>query len=123
MRVLIVDDSRTARIQLRESLKELKAEVFEAANGVEALDALKKHDPIRLAFVDWIMPEMDGLSFVKAVRADRARDSLVLVMVTQQTHLSHVDQALQAGANEYLMKPFTPDSLNEKLKILGLLPS
>jgi two-component system chemotaxis response regulator CheY len=123
MRVLIVDDSRTARVLLRESLKDLKAEIFEAANGVEALDTLKKHDPIQLAFVDWIMPEMDGLAFVKAVRADRARDSLVLVMVTQQTHLSDVDQALKAGANEYLMKPFTPESLSEKLQILGLLPS
>lgn len=123
MRVLIVDDSKTARTLLRESLKDLKAEIFEAANGVEALDAMKKHAPIRVAFVDWIMPEMDGLSFVKAVRSDPAADSVLLVMVTQQTHLSDVDQALKAGANEYLMKPFTPESVSEKLQILGLIPS
>ena len=121
MRVLVVDDSKTARALLRQSLEGLDMEIIEAANGVEALEALRKNPPVRLALVDWIMPEMAGLSFVKAVRADRAFDSLTLVMVTQQTHKVDVDQALQAGANEYLMKPFTRESVIEKLQILGLL--
>ena len=123
MRVLIVDDSKTARALLKDCLKNLKAEVFEAAHGAEGLEALKTQAPIHLALVDWIMPEMDGLSFVKAVRADRSLDSLILVMVTQQTQKSDVDQALKAGVNEYLMKPYTPESVIEKLQILGLIPS
>ena len=121
MRVLIVDDSKTTRALLRESLRDLKGEFFEAGNGEEALQALSRNAPIHLALVDWIMPGMDGLAFVRAVRADRSLDSVILVMVTKQTQKDNVREALQAGANEYLMKPFTRESVLEKLQILGLV--
>jgi len=66
------------------------------------------------------MPEMDGLELVSAIRRDPTRDDMRLVMVTSETELERVQAALQAGANEYVMKPFTADILKEKLALLGL---
>ena len=119
MQVLVVDDSKTIRSILRVYLTKWGFEVTEAVNGVDALAQLKQMTHADLVLVDWNMPEMDGMSFVRAVRADPGYDTLPLMMVTTNTELDHVSQALDAGANEYIMKPFTGDMIKEKLELLG----
>jgi two-component system chemotaxis response regulator CheY len=109
---------------LAEHLKKLGFDVTEAVNGRDALDRLrgmKQADVVDVVLVDWNMPEMDGLSFVEAVRAERQYDELPLMMVTTNTELAHVARALEAGANEYIMKPFTRDMIREKLELLGFI--
>lgn len=120
MRALIVDDSKAMRSILKRILAELKIEAVEAINGKEALDRLKEIGKVELVLVDWNMPMMNGVDFVKTVRSDRTFDSVLLMMVTKETDLNQVKLALEAGANEYLMKPFTREMLLEKLQILGL---
>ena len=100
-------------------LRELGFEVVEAANGEEALDSVRTHDDLDLALVDWNMPVMTGLDFVNAVRADARGADLRLMMVTTETEINRMSLALEAGADEYIMKPFTKDMLLEKLKMIG----
>jgi two-component system chemotaxis response regulator CheY len=121
MHALVVDDSKTIRLLLREQLKTLGFEVTEAGDGHQALNRLKKMSQVDLVLVDWNMPDMDGISFVRAVRAESVYASLPLMMVTTHADLIHVTLALEAGANEYIMKPFTADILREKLQLLGFL--
>ena len=121
MRALVIDDSRTARIIIRSILTELGLEVIEVANGREGLDRLRATDDVRLVLVDWNMPEMNGLEFVQAVRAERAYDAVRIMMVTTETEQEQVIRALEAGANEYLMKPFSKDVLVAKLSLLDVL--
>ncbi len=116
---LVVDDSRTARLLVSRILREVGFEVAEAAHGREALDRLRELPDVSLALVDWNMPEMNGLEFVHAVRANSAYDDLLLMMVTTETEMEQVVVALQAGANEYVMKPFTREIIEEKLDLLG----
>jgi len=104
-------------------LKEIGFEVSEAGHGREALERLKEIGTPDLALVDWNMPEMDGFEFVRAVRADHAYDSMRLMMVTTETEMEQVAKALEAGANEYVMKPFTKDVILEKLDLLGIARS
>ena len=120
MRALVIDDSRTVRIIIRTILAELGLDVIEAGNGREGLDRLRAADDVRLILVDWNMPEMNGLEFVQAVRADRGYDDVRIMMVTTETEQEQVVRALTAGANEYLMKPFTKDVLVAKLSMLDV---
>ena len=106
---------------LEKMLTEVGFEVTSAGDGREALAQLKAGGRFDVALVDWNMPELDGYEFVEAVRADHAYDALLLMMVTSETELSQVVRALDAGANEYVMKPFTKEVLIEKLEILGLV--
>ncbi|MTV27372.1 response regulator [Nitriliruptoraceae bacterium ZYF776] len=121
MRALVVDDSRATRAILRRILGELGYEVIEAADGRQALDQLTAAtDPLQLALVDWNMPIMDGLEFIRAVRADHTYDDLILLMVTTEGDTDRLVTALEAGANEYAMKPFTASVIREKLELLGV---
>jgi two-component system chemotaxis response regulator CheY len=119
MRALIVDDSRAIRSIIRSMLVPLGFQTFEAGHGLEALGKLKELGPVELALIDWNMPEMGGLDLVKAMRADRAYDSTLLMMVTTETDIAEVTKALEVGANEYLMKPFNKELMLDKLAILG----
>jgi two-component system, chemotaxis family, chemotaxis protein CheY len=121
MHVLVVDDSKTIRSILKGYLTKWGFEVTEAVNGVDALARLKQMARTDLVLVDWNMPEMDGISFVRAVRADPGYDALPLMMVTTNSELNDVSKALDAGANEYIMKPFNGDMIKEKLELLGFL--
>ena len=121
MHVLVVDDSKTIRSILKAFLTKWGFEVTEAVNGVDALAQLKQMEHADLVLVDWNMPEMDGIAFVRAVRADPGYDALPLMMVTTNSELDHVSTALDAGANEYIMKPFNGDMVKEKLELLGFL--
>jgi two-component system chemotaxis response regulator CheY len=118
MRALVVDDSRTVRIVVGNILREEGMTVVEAANGREGLDRLRDTPDVGLVLVDWNMPEMNGLEFITAVRADRAYDAVRIMMVTTETEQGQVVRALAAGANEYVMKPFTREVLVAKLSLL-----
>lgn len=121
MQALVIDDSKAVRSIIGKIMRELGfAEIVEAENGREALNQLKAKGKPQIAMVDWNMPEMNGYEFVCAVRADSAYDDVPLMMVTTETEMDKVIKALEAGANEYVMKPFTKDILREKLMILGL---
>ena len=120
MRVLIVDDSRTMRAIIGRTVKELGFEIIEASNGRQALEQLEHQGAVELGMVDWNMPEMSGLEFVEAVRKQPAFAPMKLMMVTTAADVEHVTRALEAGADEYLMKPFTRDMLVAKLQMLGV---
>jgi two-component system chemotaxis response regulator CheY len=120
MRALVIDDSRAVRIIIRQILHEMNMEVLEAGNGREALDQLRRNPDLELMLVDWNMPEMNGLDFIRVVRSQRVYDSVRILMVTTETESSQVTRALSAGANEYLMKPFTRDVLVAKLNLLDV---
>lgn len=118
---LIIDDSRAMRAILRRILSKHNFKTSEAGNGLEALQRLSEHSDISICLIDWNMPEMNGYEFVKAVRANKAHKDLWLMMVTTETEMSRVVKAMAAGANEYVMKPFTDDVIVDKLRLLGLV--
>jgi two-component system chemotaxis response regulator CheY len=120
MKVLIVDDSRATRSILKRILKPLGCQCVEAADGQKGLDALAENPDVVVALVDWNMPNMDGLQFVQAVRADGNNDDVLLMMVTTESEIQRVSFAMDAGANEYIVKPFTQDIITQKLRLLGL---
>lgn len=120
MRALVVDDSRAMRMILKQILKELHFDVIEAAHGLEALQRLSESGCVELALVDWNMPEMPGIDLVKEVRARESYAPMKIMMVTTETEMDRVSQALSAGADEYVMKPFTKEVILEKLGLLGL---
>jgi two-component system, chemotaxis family, chemotaxis protein CheY len=120
MRAMVIDDSRAIRAVIGRILKELNFEISEAGNGREALEKLQQNGKPDLALVDWNMPEMNGLEFVRAVRSEAGYNEMPLMMVTTETEMEHVAMALEAGANEYIMKPFTKEMIVEKLGVLGI---
>lgn len=121
MKALVIDDSRTMRRIITGILAPLGFEVTEAADGQQALDAMNDGLDVDLACVDWNMPVMDGLSFVTAVRSERRWRDVTLMMVTTESEQAQIVRALAAGAHEYLIKPFTPDAIRDKLQLLGLV--
>lgn len=120
MKALVIDDSRATRTILRGMLESIGFDVVEADNGSTGLEVLKSEDGVDIALVDWNMPVMSGYEFVQEVRQDSHYDELRLMMVTTETEMEQVVRALEAGANEYVMKPFSPEIIVDKLKILGL---
>jgi two-component system chemotaxis response regulator CheY len=120
-KALVADDSKAIRLILSRTLREIGYEVLEAANGREALDVMEREKAaVRLVLADWNMPELNGLDLLKRLRANPEFASLVVVMVTTETELDQMTEALEAGANEYVMKPFTRDILVEKLQLAGV---
>ncbi len=115
MRALVVDDSKTVRLLITSILEELGFEVQEAETGLAALELIRSEPQFDIALVDWEMPEMDGLGLLHALRDDGSFDQLRLIIVTTKSEMSNVVEALEAGADEYLMKPFTKEMLVEKL--------
>ena len=122
MKALVIDDSKVMRRIVGKYLVTAGFEVEEAANGQEALDFLAAHGTVDLACIDWNMPVMDGLTFVTKVRGTREWRDITLMMVTTESEHGQIVRALAAGAHEYLIKPFTPDALLDKLDLLGLAP-
>jgi two-component system chemotaxis response regulator CheY len=122
MLALVVDDSRATRSMLRKMLAQLGFAVVEAGHGVEALERLTTLDRVDFALVDWNMPEMDGCEFLRRIRGEDAFRAVPVMMVTTETEMEQVSVALEAGASEYLMKPFDKDALLEKLMLLGVDP-
>ena len=115
-----MDDSRAMRRILRQIVEPLGFEIAEAGHGIEALERLNENPQMELVLVDWNMPEMNGIEFVKVVRADPTNDRMKLVMVTTETEPSKMARALMTGVDEFLMKPFTPEMLIDKLHLIGV---
>ena len=121
---MVIDDSRAMRGILKKILLPLGFEVREAGNGRDALDQIWNDDlQPDVALVDWNMPEMNGLEFVIAVRKQKHLRQMTLMMVTTESEHSQIVRALAAGAHEYVIKPFTPDAIIDKLHLLGLVPN
>jgi two-component system chemotaxis response regulator CheY len=121
VKALIVDDSRVMRSILKKFLaSEGFKTLIEAGDGQEALQRLKEAGGVDLVLVDWNMPRMNGLDFVLAMRKDGAFERVRVMMVTTEAEATQMARALEAGANEYVMKPFTTEILRDKLEILGL---
>lgn len=119
--ILVIDDSRTVRRLLSSFLGELSIDSIEACDGQDALEKLGQNSELDGALVDWDMPNMNGLEFVKAVRSRPEFNDLKLMMVTAQTSFDSVVEALNAGANDYLMKPLSRQMLEDKLRLIGLM--
>jgi two-component system chemotaxis response regulator CheY len=120
MRALIVDDSRFIRNHLRGLLAPLGIECEEAANGADGLATLHESAPFDLALLDWNMPGMTGLEMLRRMRAE-GFTSVKVLMVTTEAENDNIILALDAGADEYLMKPFEPEALSGKLAMMGLV--
>lgn len=121
MHALLVDDSRAVRRLLSGMLRELGFDTAEAANGREALEKLAETPSPDVALIDWNMPEMNGLELVQALRGADQWRSLPLLMVTSETELERIVEAINAGANEYVMKPFDRETIEAKLRLVGVL--
>jgi two-component system chemotaxis response regulator CheY len=120
MRALVVEDSSTIRMILSQYLKKLNIEVVEANDGAQALERLKEMPMPDVVLVDWNMPVMSGIDFIKAVRDLCAYDPVPLMMVTTNSEKEFLGMAMDAGANEYIQKPCTLEGLRAKLNVLGL---
>jgi two-component system, chemotaxis family, chemotaxis protein CheY len=121
-KAMVVDDSKVIRMILSRNLNKLGYEVCTAANGAEALALLCEQSP-KLSFflVDWNMPQLTGIEFVAKVRRMPSYADVPIMMVTTETEIEQMVRALEAGANEYLMKPFTEEMVTDKLRMMGVL--
>jgi two-component system chemotaxis response regulator CheY len=119
-RVLVVDDSQVVRSVARKILEGLEFEIWEASDGQEALEICHRGLPDAV-LLDWNMPVMTGIEFLRALRGMAGGDEPVVVFCTTETDMEHIQEALGAGANEYIMKPFDSDVVQSKFEQVGLL--
>jgi len=121
LKLLVVDDSSTMRRIIKNTLSRLEYEdVLEGEDGLQGWTTLDQNPDIGMLITDWNMPEMNGLELVKKVRADSRFADLPIIMVTTEGGKAEVITALKAGVNNYIVKPFTPQVLKEKLSaVLG----
>lgn len=118
VKILTVDDSSTMRRIIKNTLNRIGyTDVVEAEHGV---DALAKMAGVEFVLTDWNMPEMDGLTFVKALRSNPQFGELPIIMVTTEAAKKEILEAIKAGVTDYIVKPFTPETLKEKIqKVVG----
>ena len=119
MKALVVDDSAAVRSYLRKILSAIGFDVIEAGNGREGMDRLRGNTPVNLVLLDWSMPEVDGMELLSRMRCDPIFNDVSIMMVTTERETSEISSALNLGANEYVMKPFTPEIIQQKLQLLG----
>jgi len=117
-KALVVDDSIAIRQIERRYLEELGFEVLEAENGEEALKVVQENPDIELILLDWHMPVMNGYEFLKKLRENPEWSDIKVMMVTTENQQKSVIEAIMAGANEYLMKPFDKEMLETKIRLL-----
>ncbi len=119
MKLLIVDDSSTMRKIIKNTLQRLGYDdILEAEHGLQAWELLDSIEDIKVLITDWNMPEMNGLDLVKKMRANSRFTDIPIIMVTTEGGKAEVITALKAGANNYIVKPFTPQVLKEKLEVV-----
>ena len=121
VKLLVVDDSSTMRRIIKNTLERLgHTDILEAEHGLEAWDLLTQNDDIGVVITDWNMPVMNGLDLVKKIRAEQKYEDMPIIMVTTEGGKAEVITALKSGVNNYIVKPFTPQVLKEKLEdVLG----
>ncbi len=117
---LVVDDSKIVRVMARKILEGLGFEVFDAENGQEAFDFCMKSPPACI-LLDWNMPVMNGLDFLKKLRGEASGKSVKVIFCTTQTDADSVKQGMAAGADEYIMKPFDEGVIKSKFSEVGLI--
>ena len=120
-KVLLVDDSRAVRLICRRLMTSFGFESLEAENGREALALVRSHSDIEVILLDWNMPIMNGLDFLKVLRAERRPLQPAVIMCTMYSEPSRIAEAMAAGASEYLMKPFSQNILLSKFQEVGVL--
>ena len=121
-KAMVIDDSKAIRMILTRNLNKLGYEVCTAGDGKQALAILDQQAPVLAFFlVDWNMPEVSGLEFVRRLRSMPSYADVPLMMVTTETEIDQMMRALEAGANEYVMKPFTDEIIADKLRLMGVL--
>ncbi len=117
---LVVDDSRVIRKVARQILEDLRFEIFEAVDGQEALDHCRSQMPDAI-LLDWNMPVMNGIDFLRHLRKEKGGSEPVVVFCTTENDIKHITEAIQAGANEYIMKPFDREIIETKFVEVGLV--
>ncbi len=117
---LIVDDSKVIRMVARKILKELNFATDEAEDGQAALDACRRAMP-DCVLLDWNMPKMNGIEFLRELRKMPGGDKPVVVFCTTENDIGHIQEAISAGASEYIMKPFDSEILQSKFSQVGLI--
>ncbi len=120
MKALIVDDSKSMRNIVKAALQkmDLFEMIVEAENGQLALEKIEKDGPFDIVLLDWYMPVMEGYDCLVKIRENQKWQDMKVMMVTTENQQENVIKAVMAGANEYLMKPFTPDMLEEKVRMV-----
>ena len=121
VKMLLVDDSRTVRLVGRRIMDKLGIECFEAEHGEDALEVFRDNPGITAVLLDWNMPVMNGLEFLQALRALPIPNQPTVLMCTTENDMEHIMQAMESGADEYIMKPFTEDIVRDKLEVVGIL--
>jgi len=119
---LLVDDSRVIRKVARQIFESLAFSCGEAENGQVALEACMQNMP-QFILLDWNMPVMDGIDFMTELRKSPGGDKPLIVFCSTENDMAHIQKAIEAGANEYIMKPFDADIVRGKLEQLGLIES
>ncbi|MEZ5996331.1 MAG: response regulator [Hyphomonadaceae bacterium] len=119
-RCLVVDDSRVIRKVARRILEDLRFEIEEAADGLEALQACRRQMPDAI-LLDWTMPVMSGIDFLRQLRQEPNGDKPSVIFCTTENDVERISEALKAGADEYMMKPFDGDILQSKFAEAGLV--
>ena len=117
---LVVDDSKVVRTVSRKILENMGFEVHEAENGQVALNCCEKTKP-NVVMLDWNMPVMDGMEFLLAFRQLKEHQDAVVIFCTTENDITKIMEAMEAGANEYVMKPFDDEIIKNKLEQLGAL--
>lgn len=122
-KALIVDDSATVRSMVSKMARAWGLEPLQACNGKEALTALEANRDVCVALVDWNMPVMSGIEFVRHARKEEKYKQIKILMVTTETEMRQVIAAVEAGVDEYIMKPFTKEIFEDKLTMVGIARS
>ena len=119
---LLVDDSKMIRMLLGDIMRAFGFETFEAEDGRAALEVLEAEGVVDVVLLDWNMPRMDGYELLRVLRGDARYSALKIMMVTTESEMAQIARALDAGADEYIMKPFNDEIIHSKLELLGLSP-
>jgi CheY-like chemotaxis protein len=117
MRILIADDDPVSRLMLSALLKKVGYEIEEAVNGTEAWKAMQRPDAPKLAIIDWVMPEMDGLEVIRRIRAQPTGHLPFIILLTACVKMSDILAGFSAGANDYLTKPYHAEELQARLEV------
>lgn len=117
---LIVDDSKVVRMVARKILEELDFEIVEAADGKEAMEECGRKMPDAI-LLDWNMPVMSGIEFLRELRVKDGGDGPLVIFCTTENDMAHIQEAMSAGANEYIMKPFDSEIIQSKFSQIGLI--